>query len=118
MMLEDRIYAQALRLAGEQDARKLELLRVLCESATAALAARLRPGVTPADCLQDFVGAAGMMALADFLETGETDEPDRFTAGEMTIQKGEGGTAAFCLRAGAEKRMAPYLRDSFSFRGV
>ena len=118
MMPEERIYAQALRLAGELEPRKQELLRILCEGAAAALAARLRAGVSPGDCVSDFVGAASMMALADFLETGEADAPERFTAGEMTIQKGEGGSAAFCLRAGAEKRMAPYLRDSFSFRGV
>ena len=64
MILEERIFAQALTLAGDLDARETALLRGLCRGAERALTAQLRRGLTAEDCLAAFVSAAGLMALA------------------------------------------------------
>ena len=118
MILTERIYAQALTLAGELDGRQSALLRVLCQAAKASLAGRLRSGLTPEDCMADFVTAAGLMALAALSETGDTGEVERFTAGDVTIQRKSGCAAANCLRNQAWVMMAPYLKDRFAFQGV
>ena len=118
MMLEERIFAQALTLAGDLDDRETGLLRVLCRGAERSLSAQLRRGLTAQDCLADFVSAAGLMALAALSETGENASVERFTAGDVTIQKRGGSAAASCLRYQARVMMMPYLRDNFLFQGV
>ena len=118
MILAERIFAQALTLAGDLDARQTALLRVLCRGAERSLAAQLRKGLTAEDCLSDFISAAGLMALAALSETGETDSVERFTAGDVTIQTRSGSAAANCLRYQARVMMTPYLRDNFLFQGV
>ena len=116
MSLTDQIYAQALvmvgRLAPEQDA----LLRVLCRVAKNTLAGRLRSGITPEDCRADFIAAGSLYALAALSESDGS--PQRFTAGELTIQKGSPNAAARCLRGQAELILMPYVRDCFAFLGV
>lgn len=118
MILTERIYAQALALAGELDGQQTAMLRVLCQGAKASLTARLRNGLTPEDCMADFVTAAGLMALAALSEAAGTDDVERFTAGDVTIQKRGGSAAANCLRTQARVLMAPYVKDQFLFRGV
>ena len=44
--------------------------------------------------------------------------PERFTAGELTIQRGSSSAAARCLRSQAELILMPYVRDCFAFLGV
>ena len=116
MNLTDQIYAQALvmvgNLAPEQDA----LLRVLCQAAKATLAGRLRSNITPEDCQADFIAAGSLLALAALSESDSG--PERFTAGELTIQKSGGDAAARCLRSQAELILMPYVRDCFAFLGV
>ena len=116
MNLTDQIYAQALvmvgNLAPEQDA----LLRVLCQAAKATLAGRLRSNITPEDCRADFITAGSLLALAALSESDSS--PERFTAGELTIQKSGGDAAARCLRSQAELILMPYVRDCFAFLGV
>ena len=118
MMVTERIFAQALTLAGDLDARQTALLRVLCQGAEASLTAQLRNGVTYQDCQADFISAAGLMALAALSETSETETVERFTAGDMTIHKTKNSAAANCLRAQAKVMMSPYLKDTFLFQGV
>ena len=115
MNLTDQIYAQALVMAGPLSPEQDALLRVLCQVAKASLAARLREGIAPEDCRADFVSAGSLLALAALSESDGS--PERFTAGELTIQK-SGGTAARCLRNQAELILMPYVRDGFTFLGV
>ena len=77
---------------------------------------RLRPGITAEDCRSDFVSAGSLLALAALSESD--GGPERFTAGELTIQRGSQSAAAQCLRGQAELLMMPYVRDSFAFLGV
>ena len=92
------------------------LLRVLCRVAKTNLAARLRSGITPEDCRADFITAGSLLALAALSESDSS--PERFTAGELTIQKRGGDAAARCLRSQAELILMPYVRDCFAFLGV
>ena len=116
MTITDQIYAQALvmvgRLSPEQDA----LLQVLCRVAKNTLAGRLRSGITPEDCRADFIAAGSLFALAALSESDNS--PERFTAGELTVQTGSSNAAARCLRGQAELILMPYVRDCFAFLGV
>ena len=116
MNLTDQIYAQALVMVGSLSPEQDALLRVLCQAARATLASRLRGGVTPEDCRADFVSAGSFLALAALSESDTG--PERFTAGELTIQKSGGSAAARCLRRQAELILMPYVRDCFAFLGV
>ena len=89
-------------------------LEILCRSAEAELAGRLRPGVKPEDCWEAFSLAAAWLALAGLERGGEALH--RLSAGDLTIQTGEsaGGREALAFRA-----LRPWLRDEgFCFRGV
>ena len=116
MNLTDQIYAQALVMVGSLTAEQDALLRVLCQAAKATLAARLRTGIIPEDCRADFVSAGSLLALAALSEGDGS--PERFTAGELTVQRSSGDAAARCLRRQAELILMPYVRDCFTFLGV
>ena len=70
------------------------------------------------ECLlrADFVSAGSLLALAALSESDTG--PERFTAGELTIQKSGGSAAARCLRSQAELILMPYVRDCFACLGV
>lgn len=116
MTLEDRIYGQALAMAGELTQPQDALLRVLSRAAKSALEARLRPGIRAEDCPENFAAAGSLLAFAAFLESDGA--PQRFTAGELTIQQGDRSGAAGCLRSQAEGIMAPYANGGAVFLGV
>lgn len=116
MTLEDQIYAQALVMAGRLTAEQDALLKVLCRVARTSLEGRLRSGLTPEDCRADFIAAGSLTALAAL--SGSDSGPERFTAGDLTVQRGSGSAAAQCLRSQAELILVPYVRDSFAFLGV
>ena len=116
MSLVDLIYSQAVMMVGQLTGEQDQLLRVLCRVAKNTLAGRLRPGLTPEDCQADFIAAGSLFALAALSESDSS--PERFTAGELTIQKGSSNAAARCLRSQAELMMLPYVRDGFAFLGV
>lgn len=118
MSLTDQIMAQACLMAGKLDDRDRELLRLLCQSAASALAARLRTGLTPEDCRADFIAAASLFALAAMSQvSGETDL-EEVKLGDVTLKRKDGDTASRCLHSQATLIIAPYLQDRFSFRGV
>ena len=95
-----------------------ETLRALCVAAVEELTGQLREGIAPEDCGGAFSLAAAWMALAG-LGLGGGDEIERFTAGEVSIQRGDARERRQALRLQAHQVMRPYLRDeSFSFRGV
>lgn len=116
MTLADQIYAQALVMAGQLSEEQDALLRVLCRVTKATLEGRLRGGIAPEDCRADLVAAGSLLALAALSESDSC--PERFTAGELTIQRGSSSAAARCLRSQAELILMPYVRDSFAFLGV
>ena len=118
MSLKQQVYTQAILLAGELTEHQMAVLEALCTAGTAALTAKLREGLTPADCRADFVAAASLMALAALDELDEDRNVEQITAGDLTIRKGSRAAAANCLRTQAELMMAPYMRDGFLFRGV
>ena len=116
MILEERIYGQALAMAGELTATQEALLRVLSRTAKASLEARLRHGVRAEDCPEEFAAAGSLLAFAALLESDGS--PERFTAGEMTVHRGDRSGTAGSLRAQAEGLMAPFLRSGCVFLGV
>ena len=116
MTLEEQIYAQALLMAGRLSEEQDALLRMLCRVAKNNLEGRLRSGLTPEDLRADFVAAGSLVALAALSESDSG--PERFTAGELTVQRGSSSAAAKCLRGQAELLLMPYVRDSFAFLGV
>ncbi|MDO5399413.1 MAG: hypothetical protein Q4F17_00340 [Eubacteriales bacterium] len=115
MELRELTYAQAAALAGVQEGRQAELLRLLCAAAVTALEARLREGLTADSCKADFVAAAALYALAALEEAG--GQMQEFRAGDLVVKQG-GSAASRCLRRQAELMMGPYLRDGFAFMGV
>ncbi len=116
-MMQERIFARAVELAGEADQKKQDLLRILCVSGEDALARKLRSGITSADCGEAFVTAVGLYALADAAELDR--EAFEFRAGDLTVQQsGSWETVARSLRAQAEKLMSPYVKDRFLFTEV
>lgn len=120
MMLRDQVLAQALLLAGELTERQQTVLGALCTATTASLNARLREGLTAQDCKADFIAAASLLALAALAGVTEDVPVEQITVGDFTVRKGAAShdAASNCLRAQAELMIAPYLKDSFSFRGV
>lgn len=116
MTLAGQVAAQAQLLAGQLDEKQTELLKVLCQGAVCGIQSRLRPGLTVDDCKADFLAAASLLALSS-LACAEGD-PERFSVGDFSVQPKSGDAASQCLRNQAEFIMAPYLRSSFSFRGV
>ena len=116
--MKEQVFAQARMLSGVEDAQQLELLRVFSQAAVISLTARLREGLTPADCVSDFVASASLFALAAFSETDPMTNAQQVQLGDVTVRPGGGSAAAKCLRYQAEMIMSPYCTDSFSFRGV
>ena len=114
--MTDQIYGQALLMAGELTVEQETLLQMLCRVSKVQLEGRLRPGLTAEDCRADFICAGSLLALAALSESDSC--PERFTAGELTIQKGSSNAAARCLRSQAELILLPYVRDGFAFLGV
>ena len=116
MTLEDQIYAQALLMAGRLSQEQDALLRMLCRVARINLEGRLRSGLKAEDLQADFIAAGSLVALAALSESDGS--PERFTAGEQTVQRSPQSAAAKCLRGQSDLLLMPYVRDSFAFLGV
>ncbi len=115
MTVGEQVFSRAVVLAGDVADQQGELLKVLCGTSAASLQARLREGISPGDCREDFLTAASLLALAALREA--EGKPAEFKAGDLTV-KGGGDAASRCLREQAMALMGPYLQDSFAFRGV
>lgn len=118
MTLKEQVFAQAAALAGELDGQQGELLNALSAAAVASLSARLREGITPEDCREDFVAAASLFALAALNEAAGLGGIAEFKAGDLTVKRSGADAASRCLHSQARMLMAPYLKDSFAFVGV
>ena len=120
MTLTEEVFAQAVLLAGELSEAQTELLKLLCAAAVSSLSARLKEGLTPENCKENFLAAASLNALAG-LNCAETESGiQEFRAGDLTVKQGNTrqDMAARDLRQQAETLMGPYLKDRFSFVGV
>ncbi len=113
--MSEKILALAAEL-GETEPS--ELLGALCEAAERELTGRLRQGVSVENCGKSFPLAAAWLALAG-LQDAKEDGVKSFSAGEVSIQRGEGDARQKALRRQALLVMRPFLRDErFIFRGV
>ena len=120
MTLAEQVFAQAALLAGELDARQMDLLSILCAAATSSLKSRLREGLTPEDCRADFVAAASLFALSAMNGVDDSVDVAEFKAGDLTVKQNHNSrdAASRCLQHQAELVIMPYLKDRFSFLGV
>jgi len=111
----DQVLAMAAQLGKTEES---EELKALCRAAVDELTGQLKPGLTADDCGEAFVLAAAWTALA--LRAGSADSGvEQFTAGAVTIRRGDARLRSEALRLQARQVMKPYLRDGgFSFRGV
>ena len=114
--MTEQIIALAIAMGASESQR--EILEPLCAAAESALAAQLRPGVTPQDCTDAFTVCAAWMALDGLYAVGGGGEVTSFTAGDVSIQTGNGGDTGG-LTEQIQRLMAPYLTDGgFYFQGV
>ena len=102
---------EVLHLAAALGRREeTEELSLLCAAAVEELKGLLRDGVSMEDCGGAFPLAAAWMALAGAQAAGD-DGVESFTAGEVTIRKGDGEARRKALRLQALQVMKPWLRD-------
>ena len=96
-----------------------EALETLCAAAVEELRTQLRPGVTPDDCGEAFILAAAWTALGQ-RELGVDDGGvEKFTAGQVSIQRGDPRLRREALRLQARQVMKPWIADEgFAFKGV
>lgn len=114
--MTEQIIALAIAMGASESQR--EILEPLCAAAESALAAQLRPGVTPQECADAFVVCAAWMALDGLYAVGGGGEVTSFTAGDVSIQTGNSGDTGG-LTQQIQRLMAPYLTDGgFYFQGV
>ncbi len=112
--MTEKIVALAATLGKTEES---EGLRALCAVAAEKLKGLLRPGLSAEDCGQAFVLAAAWLALAG-LEVSD-DGVERFSAGEVSIQKRSGSLRQKALRLQALQVMKSYIDEpGFLFRGV
>ncbi len=112
------VYACALEYAGNLSDDQRDLLQVLSAGVGTALAARLRPGLTAADCREVFTQAAGLYALAALKEITAGDAPEQISLGDLTLRKPFSDAGVRWLTRQADRLMAPYVLDRFIFQGV
>ena len=118
MTLTQQICAQARVLIRDMGSENQALLEVLCRSAEVQLTQKLREGIIPEDCKADFVASASLYALAALTDMENSNRPEQFTAGDITLRRTSSNVGANCLRYQAEMIMQPYVKDRFSFMGV
>ena len=118
MRLTEQIYAQALLLTQDAQEKQLPMLEILCRTAENSLRGKLRDGISPEDCMPDFVASASLYALAALSELDEDMQMDQIRLGDVTLRRGSTNAAACCLRYQADQMMAPYVKDGFAFMGV
>lgn len=119
-MMTGQVYNRAAALAGELNARQKQVLESFCMLCVSTLNGRLRDGLTPDDCGDDFITAAALMALAAMDQVAGDAPVSQIVAGDFTVKKDTVSreAASACLMRQAEQLMAPYLKDRFAFLGV
>lgn len=111
-MLSD-ILSRACELLGEDPAQAQDgLLGDLCVATHDALALRLRAGVSPVDCWDNFSLAAALLA-ADAMQAIRRGGVSKFDAGTLALNF-EGSP----LTVLAGQLMGPWLSGGLYFRSV
>lgn len=118
MTLTEQIYAHALVMIRDFEEDQQALLEALCRASEVSLRAKLRDGITPEDCLADFIAAASLYAVAAMTEVDETAQMDQIAIGDLTLRRKSKDAATCCLRYQAEMLIRPYTKDRFAFMGV
>ncbi len=106
---------QALGGAGQSG----ELLEAVCAAACRTLERKLRDGLTPEDCGEEYPLAAAWLAM-DWLRDGRGLEGvTALSAGDISVRREPGSGGGDRLARRAMELMGPYLRDEgFVFQGV
>lgn len=97
-------------LTGDDESTLYEM----CRAARAEFEKRLRDGVDMTAIYDEFVRAAGVLAVSMFVAL-DCAGAESFTAGSVTLKRGGSygaKKAASSLRSQAELMLAGYLRDS------
>ena len=118
MTLTERVYTQACLLAQELSEENQAVLEAVCRAAEVSLQSKLKNNISPEDCIDDFVMAAGMYAVAAMSEISDMNQLEQITAGDLTVRKRGSMPAANCLRTQADILMAPYVKTGVAFMGV
>mgnify|MGYP004530787117 CR=1 FL=1 len=106
-----------LFMHGELGKNGQERLALLCRLAAAELAGRLRKGVSTEEAGEQFISAAGILALSMYA-TLEEDALESVKIGSVSMTNRRGDLAQR-LRELAEEILAGDLRQrGFDFRGV
>lgn len=96
-------------------------LMTLCAAAAGELKRRLREGVSAGQIKEEFVTAAGMLALSMYIAAETKPDVTSFRAGNLAVgcRAGGGDVSAASLRRQAESLLAAYLQEGdFAFLGV
>lgn len=94
-------------------------METLCKAAAAQLLTRLKKGVDREDIHSQFVMAAGMLALSMYIAASGSGEVTAFKAGNLSVQRSGGESAADALRRQAELLLGGYIEDQgFAFMCV
>ena len=114
-MFNEEILSFARERAGEEGG---DILPALCKVAGAELLSSLRQGVSPEEIREQFVSAAGVLALSMYIAVDDS-RVSSFRAGNLSVSTVSGQADADSLRALAETMLASYLTDQgFAFLGV
>ena len=114
MTRQDRIRNLAYELLGSMEEEQTTLLSALCLGVDQELSARLRPGITPEDCLDAFVLAGALLCVSALNQISTANISD-FTAGTLKIAFGSDHSPLANL---AYRTMEPWLADGLVFLGV
>ena len=112
------LLGDSLRPGGE------EMLGAVCEAAAMEIKSKLRGGVSEESIGETYVTAAGILAIAIYMELSDSAESgiNSFSAGNLSVRlSGTEGikASAASLRKTAEGMLSAYLKDSgFCFMGV
>lgn len=109
---EIRDYASGL--LGEIDNLHMTLLSSIVQAVDAEMRTRLRPGVTPEDCSDNFIVAGALLAVSTMREL-DRSEISEFTAGTMRLTMAESNSV---LGSIANRIMAPWYAEGIAFCGV
>lgn len=110
--MDEEILALAMELGDVRPGEEQGLL-VCCRMAMEELAGMLKPGVTPLECAVSFKASAARLALGDWLALRKNLQPRKFSAGELTVERGEDEPGE--LRRQALRQMARWLVDPAFF---
>ena len=95
------------------------VLQSLCAAASAQLLARLKEEVDREAIRSEFVMAAGMLALSMYIAASGSGEVTAFKAGNLSVERRGGESAADALRRQAELLLSGYIEDQgFAFRCI